>query len=336
MRSSHLPSVLRVFPQIPQRMHAQLLGVPGRHKQMAIGSYYAVAIAQRTIGERALETWPPPRATADVACDLVMFTCRRDRQLAARSLTGFIRHVGEPASILIVSDGSVSGSLAGRLNRLSPKAKVVSWDELLDPSSLPGTVRRYAEIDALGRKLAVLMQLPVSDVRPTVFVDSDVEFFPSAAGMRPMLERSDSPVQYMSEPGNPLDLRIVGGRVNAGVNSGFVIFPRPLDWEIALVGLSKAMPRPSPTTEQTVFAIAATAAGGEPLPMEKFVVSWDDLKWPWDLTRKRGAYCRHYLSWLQRWKMWLRGGPKGFRTLPAALLLVIRQRRVASAGPNED
>ena len=62
------------------------------------------------------------------------------------------------------------------------------------------------------------------------------------------------------------------------------------------------------------------------MPPDEFVLSYDDMKWPWDSYRRSDVVLRHYASHLIRWKLWLYGGPHGLRTLPRACLSALLGR----------
>ena len=317
--------IRRLFPGIPQEMLGALGTVESPLKRAVIAGYYALAVAQRELGEEALSDWPQRQPSPALDVDLVTFSCERDRLLVARMLDSFFCHAGRPTSVTVIDDGSLTPETSDAIRSLSPVVSLAHWGEFKE--SLPdASAALYAEKHPLGRKLLAIAALPLSPSRPTVFVDSDVEFFSGASRLSrycadPLVDHA-----YMREPtGSGYDTRLLGDGDLAdrpGINSGFLILRKPLPWKAAVLRLGNAAKDPGPWTEQTVCALALADASARELPMSDFVVSWDDLKYPWDQVAGSDVVCRHYLSWLQRWKMWMRGGPRGRRTLPRAVFRV--------------
>ena len=70
--------------------------------------------------------------------------------------------------------------------------------------------------------------------------------------------------RYMRQEVNAYDRRLTDGTdVLPGVNAGFGIYPRELDWTEPLARLARVVRSPTIFTEQTVLALALTAGGAE-------------------------------------------------------------------------
>ena len=271
-----------------------------------------------------MHEWPRPvQAAGRIDADVVTLACERDRVLLYRMIESFVSQVGEPAEILLVSDGSLTRDTTELLTGLSPSVRVTSFPGFIQEHPPPALVEQYAQIDLWGVKLAVEMRPPSG--RPLIYTDSDVLFLGGGARLREYLA-GDRP-RYMRQEVDAYDERLTDGSdVLPGVNAGFYICPREIDWTEPVERLARVIDEPTIFTEQTVLALALTAAGAEPLPPDEFVLSYDDLKWPWDRYRRRDIVVRHYASHEIRWKLWLHGGPAGLRTLPRACLQALLGR----------
>lgn len=298
--------------------------VPARWKRLALYTFYVVAEAQRRYGEDYLPNWPRPEPKFAVPIRVVTFSCERDRLLVTRMIWSLLREVGQPIEILVVSDGTLSTQSIAAIERLNVATSVVDWTHFVDLDDLPSAVVAYAEHHPLGKKLAVLLSLRDW---PVMFVDSDIEFFTGGDRLRAEVSAGDRGLRYLEEPTRAYDERLLLGRqLRDGINSGFFIASRPLIWEEGLTRLGNFGADGGEWTEQTVFALAADVSGGRPLPPEDYVVYWDDIKWPWDHIAGRNVVLRHYLSYLQRWKLWMRGGPMGYKSVPIATVRLVRSQ----------
>ena len=101
--------IRRLFPGIPQEMLGALGTVESPLKRAVVAGYYAVAVAQRELGEEALPDWPRLHiAQSSLDVDLVTFSCERDRLLVTRMLESFFRYAGRPTSVTVIDDGSLT------------------------------------------------------------------------------------------------------------------------------------------------------------------------------------------------------------------------------------
>jgi hypothetical protein len=123
----------------------------------------------------------------------------------------------------------------------------------------------------------------------------------------------------MADPDYFYDERMIEGLdVLPGANAGFCLFRRTPDWSLAFDRLAAVVEDATSLSEQTAVAITLTREGARPLPADQFILNWDDLGIPWDPYARRDVVLRHYATPARRWKLWLRGGPRGLRTLPRA------------------
>ena len=281
---------------------------------------YGIADAQRRWAEAHLGRWPSARPRQSLDLDVTTLACERDRLLAMRMVSSLLNRGGRPAEIRVVSDGSLSVRSAEALGRLDPCVRVLDFRELAQRERLPEIVMRFAATHPFGIKLGVLMTAVRE--RPTLYVDTDVEFLSGAAELKNGFI-GDRP-RYLRENGavasTGYDRRVIGDLpVVPGVNAGVCYFPRRIDWTRALHRLNEVLECPDFLTEQSIVALVMTLEGAIPLPEDDFILEWIDVALPWDRHLRRPAVLRHYASPILRWKMHMRGGPHGLRTLPLAI-----------------
>jgi hypothetical protein len=237
--------------------------------------------------------------------------------LILRMAHSFLSQVGRPRRFCVVSDGTVSARTARAVTALDGCVEVIDWRELID-SPLPPAIERYAGMFPLGKKLAMLVSLRGW---PALVLDSDIEFFSGGHRLRSLLEGDDPSHWYQHNGTDAYDARLTDGLEMLGaVCSGVMLLRSELDWTTGIERLERYAESGGDWTEQTVAAIALTQAGARVLPRDDYVVYWDDIKYPWDHHAGTDIVLRHYLAYMQRWKMWMRGGPSGYRTIPWAVL----------------
>jgi hypothetical protein len=219
---------------------------------------------------------------------------------------------------MVVSDGTVTPRTTQALTALDRSVEVIDWRDFTSGTRLDAAIERYAKVHPLGKKLAMLVSLRDW---PTLVLDSDIEFYAGGYRLRELIEGDERGHRYQHNGMDAYDERLTQGQaILDAVCSGVVLLRGELDWSPGLARLAPFADTGGPWTEQTVVAIALTEAGATPLPRNDYVVYWDDIKYPWDHYAGRDIVLRHYLAWLQRWKMWMRGGPSGYRSIPLALV----------------
>ena len=175
----------------------------------------------------------------------------------------FIRHVGVPAQFTIVSDGSYTESSRELLRQTSECVTVVDWDAFA--VDLPPHVRAFADRQAMGKKLAVLLSMPVSQA--TIYTDADILFFPAAGEPVSLAESDGGRFWYLPDCMPSLDDSMLRGKgeKERPVNAGFMLLKERLDWDAPLRRLAEYPGSPSWATEQTIVHLAMHQNDAAPL-----------------------------------------------------------------------
>lgn len=241
------------------------------------------------------------RSPGPIPVHVVSFSSARDLPEQLASIRSFLRYVGRPLSITVAGDGSHGEREASLLRRVDPRVSLVRYDEFARPG-LPPSVLRYAAVHPMGKKLMVIASLrPV----PTLYIDSDVLFFPPAgepqvreilAARRTMYLQQSWAVGY--------DRAVLPERDGCAVNAGFLIVAAPLDWSAAFARMPDRPTAADLYLEQTLVHIAMRAAGATPLPARHFAIRGEDHFRYRDAEGIRDTVLRHYVS-MTRHKFWL-------------------------------
>lgn len=259
--------------------------------------------AIRAIYERALPLivrWPR-RSAGSIAVHVVAFSSARDLPEQVASARSFLRYVGEPPSFTVASDGSHDARQRDLLRRVHPAVDVVDWDAYARVD-LPERVLRYAAVNPMGKKLAVIASLPPE---PVLYVDSDVLFFPGARdpAARNVLAARSSAYQPQGWSVG-YDHSLLPDTGGEAVNAGFIVVASPLNWRSAF-DLLPDQPRPDDVyLEQTLVHLAMRETGARPLPLARFPVHDRDQFLYREAHHPRRTVLRHYVS-VTRHKFWL-------------------------------
>lgn len=232
------------------------------------------------------------------------FSSHGDLPEQVACLRSLYANAGVPSQITIVSDGSHTPEDLALLNRLPYPPKVVPFAQFVSPD-LPPAVMRYAAQHPLGKKLAVLLSLPVDG--PSLYSDSDILYFAGAEDLRHQLAEPNSAGAFLPDCYPSFDARLLRAETEKlnPVNAGFFFLNRPVDWSAALERFNNLPGDVMHFTEQTVIHLGLQAAGARALPAEKYVLANDD-QWLWrDLHAGPQVALRHYISSF-RHKFWLK------------------------------
>jgi len=213
--------------------------------------------------------------------DLVSASSKRDLPEQVFSILSFIRYVGCPTCWTILSDGSHSKEDVEILNRIFPFVKV---EQLLFPAKLsPGllpyqpVLEDYSNKNFLGKRLAVYLNFSIS--RPTIFLDSDILFYPQASSIRNIFLDSRRPCFLPEGDWGCLDSRYLAThpaqmyQANGGffiVNESWGNAERAFDFLQSLNGKYEYF------SEQTFFHILSRDNEYFPLDPRKFVLTTQD------------------------------------------------------------
>lgn len=276
-----------------------------RYQALGVRKLYSSRL--KRIARRPVE---PP---GELERDVVYFSSRRDLPEQVASIRSLIRHAGMPRQLLVVSDGSHSNADRDLLRSMGEPVSVVEYDDIASVD-LPEEVRQYSRAHAFGKKLGVLMSLPLA--RPTMYVDSDILFFPGASSVEAREAFSRPGVWYLPTPEVTfIDQRLVRSPDEASrpANAGFLFCDRRLNWEEGLSRLpdtpptgksGDALARAVGDIEQTLVHLAIHNSGAQPLPASLFQLRIDDQFLYRDFTPWRTAAMRHYTNTVRN-KFWL-------------------------------
>ena len=265
----------------------------------------------------------PPHAVAaeETANRLVVQAAPHSLEDAAWAAYSFLHHLdlpGEPLGLTLYVDTTDPATLAqaaARWQGLFPGARVAgTLEPVARLAARAPAVAAFARIHPTGRKLAVV--LDAQEHSGMLFVDSDVLLFCFPAELVASM-RHGGPARYNLEDGELNgDARLVaharreGWPVPAGLNSGLLFIPQGAlsiaDAERLLA--SGEFDPGSWFVEQTALALLLTAAGAEPLPGAKYVVSTQGQFYG-DPDRDYGQIVTRHFTTPVRHLMYARGMP---------------------------
>lgn len=265
-----------------------------RRKARAVRAAYAAAL--RTIVPRPVTT------TRTLSFDVCSYSGRAMLPEQVASIRSFLRHAGRPHRFVVFSDGTHSEKDIELLHAVAPFVEV----RKVPSTAAPGDrMRAYLEHHPTGRQLALMMALPLPAA--TLYVDSDVLFFPGAKDIELVLAAApNAPALYLRDCQLAADERVfryAGERANP-VNTGIIYFRRQLDWSIAAARFAELNGEPTFHTNQTLTHLVMHANGAAPLDPTKFVLQLDDQFIRRDLYARPDIVARHYVNPV-RHKFWV-------------------------------
>lgn len=216
-------------------------------------------------------------------------------------IRSFIRNVGTPDSFTIISDGSYSKTSCDLLRQCSDSVNIVNWDAFA--IDLPGYVKAFADREAMGKKLAILLSMPVRQA--TIYTDADILFFPAAEELVELASSNGPRSWYLADCLPSLDFSILADEGEAAnpVNAGFMLLKERLNWEMPLQRLAHYRGTPFSQTEQTIVHLAMHQNNATPLRSDKFVLSISDQFIYQDHFTNQNIALRHYVNNV-RHKFW--------------------------------
>jgi len=238
----------------------------------------------------------------EVAATVYSLSGESDWPEQVASIRSFLRYVGQPKQYVVVSDGSHSDASKKWIERMNPCVSLRRWDSVAKPD-LSCRIKRYAEQHFLGKKLSLLVSLPVDG--PTIYSDSDILFFRGATALARLLESPMPSPRYLLDSWPSLDARLLASESEreSPVNGGFLVLNRVPDWTDALQRLERMEGDCVFFTEQTLVHLALKASNAQPLPADQFVLRADDQFMFSDRYARNGIALRHYISSI-RTKFW--------------------------------
>ena|ERR1700730_1416117 len=218
------------------------------------------------------------------------------------SIRSFLRYVGRPKSFTVVSDGSYSDRSVRLLQRVDP---TVSVRLSIPPPAdyLPEKFRRYLTAHPTGKQLALIMSLPENG--PSLYLDSDVLFFPGAVDLANHSAKQDAPACYLADCQFSGDARLLrdSSEESQPVNTGVLLLFQKLDWSSAINRFLELDGEPNFFTNQTITHLAMHANKARPFDCSKYVLQLDDQFVYPDRYAGRALVLRHYVNPV-RHKFW--------------------------------
>jgi len=249
----------------------------------------------------------PIKQERQVPIKVYALSCERDLPEQVASLRSFIRYVGIPEVFTIMSDGSYTDKSIELLKRIHPCVEVQLLTKF-QREDLPSSVYEYASQQAMGKKLAALMSIPIDGA--TLYTDSDILFFAGASHLADLAIAQDSHTYYLPDCKNSLDQRLIYEdlEMQDPINAGFILFKKALDWTETVQRLAKLQEPPNYFSEQTIVNLTIKRNQGIALPKEKYIMNVDDqFMYPDQFANKsnhKQVAMRHYVSDV-RHKFWL-------------------------------
>ena len=234
-------------------------------------------------------------------------SCERDLPEQVASLRSFLRYVVIPKTFTIMSDGSYTEESIKLLRRVHPCVDVQLLTKF-QRDDLPQSVYEYASQQAMGKKLAALMSIPIEE--STLYTDSDILFFQGASDLAELASASeDVNTYYLPDCKSSFDKRLIYEDIEQQnpINAGFILFKKALDWDVSVQRLTDLPEPPNYFSEQTIVNLTIKQNHGIALSPEKYIMNVDDqFMYPDKFSNKKIAM-RHYVSDI-RHKFWLNVG----------------------------
>jgi hypothetical protein len=216
------------------------------------------------------------------------------------SIRSFLKYVGRPRRFTVVSDGTLSAHSIAILKSLNC---VIANSAQWLPKDLPTKTHPYLTTHPTGKQLALVMSLPVDG--PTVYVDSDVLFFPGAKDLTDLLEGGGVSAFYLADCRLSADERLFRDDAEKAhpVNTGVLVLFEKLDWALAIRRFLELQGSPDFFTNQTMTHLTMHANGALPLDGRKYVLQLDDQFVYGDRYASPDLVLRHYVNPV-RYKFW--------------------------------
>jgi hypothetical protein len=239
---------------------------------------------------------------ADVPFSVFAYSGESTLPEQVASIRSFLKHIGRPKRFTVVSDGTLSGRSSGILKSLDSVISVSGSAQWL-PRDLPTKIYPYLTTHPTGKQLALIMSLPVDG--PTLYIDSDVLFFPGARDLIRLAESGGISAFYLVDRRLSADERLFRGDAEKAqpVNTGVLLFFEKLDWALAIRRFLELQGLPDFFTNQTMTHLTMHANGASPLDDRKYVLQLDDQFVYRDRYACRDLALRHYVSPV-RHKFW--------------------------------
>jgi len=270
----------------------------GYHLARAEGS------ATRTIYRSFLPLLAPRRIPRGTSIPIDVFAYSGEGALPEQvaSIRSFLKYVGRPNRFTIVSDGTLScrsGEILQSIDSVISVSSSAQWQ----PNDLSTGINRYLTTHPTGKQLALIMSLPVAG--PTLYIDSDVLFFPGARDLIRIAQTGGAPAYYLADCQLSADERLFCDDAEKvrPVNAGVILFFEKLDWSLGIRRFLELEGPPTFFTNQTMTHLTMHANDALPLDDRKYVLQLDDQFVYGDRYAGRDLALRHYVNPV-RHKFW--------------------------------
>jgi hypothetical protein len=260
--------------------------------------------ATRTIYRALLPTLARRRIPAgpQVPLDVLAYSGESSLPEQVASIRSFFKYVGRPNRLTIVSDGTLSdrgGDILQSIDSVISISGSAQWQ----PKDLPTGIYRYLTTHPTGKQLASIMSLPVAG--PTLYVDSDVLFFPGARDLIRLAQTGGAPAYYLADCQLSADERLLRGDLEKDrpVNTGVLLLFEKLDWSLGIRRFLEIEGPPTFFTNQTMTHLTMHANGALPFDPRKYVLQLDDQFVYPDRYASDDLALRHYVNPV-RHKFW--------------------------------
>ena len=217
------------------------------------------------------------------------------------SIRSFLKFVGRPKSFTVFSDGTHTDESVHLLEQIDPVVKIQR--SVAIPDQLPEKISTYLTTHPTGKQLALIISLPASG--PTLYIDSDVLFFPGASDLVSRAATHDAPAYYLCDCQFSGDERLIvdSPEKREPVNVGFLLLFQRLDWALGLERLLQLKGEPNFFTNQTIAHLTMHLNGAKPLDPKRYVLQIDDQTIYRDRYAGAAIAMRHYVNNV-RHKFW--------------------------------
>jgi hypothetical protein len=169
---------------------------------------------------------------------------------------------------------------------------------------LPPPVFDYLRTQSMGKKLGMILSIPIQSGETSIYTDSDICFFPGAIALRELMSFNDQQSYFLPDRDPAFDARLLQvGEGKNPVNGGFLIFKSPPDWQLAMQRFLALTEPPNYFTEQTMMHLTLHQMGAKALPKTQYIMERDDeFQWR-DRYASQSIVLRHYVTPV-RHKFW--------------------------------
>jgi len=241
-------------------------------------------------------------AGAQVPLDVFAYSGESSLPEQVASIRSFLKFAARPNRFTIVSDGTLSERAGEILLSIDPVISI-SDSAQWQPKHLPPGIRSYLTTHPTGKQLALIMSLPVAG--PTLYIDSDVLFFPGARDLIRLAQTGGVPAYYLADCRLSADERLLRGDAERDqpVNTGVLLLFEKLDWSLSIRRFLELEGPPTFFTNQTMTHLTMHANGALPLDPRKYVLQLEDQFVYPDRYASDELVLRHYVNPV-RHKFW--------------------------------